>query len=132
MDPVTCLIAVLWFEGREFYRQPDEIMAIADVIQNRVEDQRYPDDVCAVIYEPRQFSFTHDGLVDTPVISDAIEERAIKVVIDIAKRSMRGERVGITSTHYHTTSVSPAWASAYAYDGQLGQHRFYTNETPYR
>lgn len=132
MIATTCLIAALWHEGREFHREPDALWAIADVIQNRVADPRYPDDVCSVIYEPRQFSFTHDGVVDTPVIENAIDARAIEVVMDIAKRSMQGERLGIASTHYHTTSISPAWASAYAYDGQLGSHRFYTNETPYR
>lgn len=127
-DPFTCLIAALWFEGREFYKTPDALMAIADVVQNRVTDPRYPDDVCGVVFQRKQFSFTHDGLSDTPRPSDAIERRAIVVVRDVAKRSMAGEGLGLTSTHYHTPAVAPAWASTMPLDGHIGGHLFYTWE----
>lgn len=127
-DPLTCLIAALWFEARQSYRQPDAILAIADVVQNRVADPRYPDDVCGVVFQRKQFSFTHDGLSDTPKPRDAIEKRAIIVVQDVAARSIAGERLGIGSNHYHTPAVSPAWADTMPLDGKIGGHLFYTWE----
>ena len=60
MTPMMCLAAAIFFEARD---QPlDGMMGVADVVMNRVESDRWPDDVCSVVYQSRQFSFTHDGL----------------------------------------------------------------------
>ena len=55
------------------------IKAVAEVIINRVNDDRYPDSICDVVWEPKQFSFTHDGLSDTPASNDPSrsEERRV-------------------------------------------------------
>ena len=127
-----CLISALYFEARQFYKEPDAISAIATVILNRVEDPRYPDTVCEVVFEPKQFSFTHDGMSDMPRPDNAIDRRALKVIERIADEALAGGGFDLPSTHYHTVDVDPVWSASYDQDGLIGTHIFYTNNTPYR
>ena len=125
-DPLTCLAVALYYEARG---EPVEgIKAVAEVIINRVNDDRYPDNVCDVVCEPKQFSFTHDGLSDTPASNDPSWHR----VQVSAQEALQGNLVGISSTHYHTNNVSPSWAKHYRLDGVIGNHIFYSNETAYK
>jgi spore germination cell wall hydrolase CwlJ-like protein len=62
MTPMMCLAAAIFFEARD---QPiDGQRAVADVVMNRVESNRWPDGICGVVFQDYQFSFTHDGMSD--------------------------------------------------------------------
>ena len=62
---LECLIAVIFFESRD---QPIEgQFAVGDVVMNRVESTRFPNNICDVVYQKKQFSFTHDGMSDNPL-----------------------------------------------------------------
>ena len=41
-------------------------IAVAQVVRNRVESQKYPNTICEVVWQPKQFSWTHDGRSDEP------------------------------------------------------------------
>lgn len=126
MSAMMCLAAALFFEARD---QPlDGMMAVGDVVMNRVESDRWPDDVCQVVYQPKQFSFTHDGLSDDyRKYGTAAADREARFVAEIlAKEILAGNRLGLTSTHYHANYVSPYWHTAYHHDGTIGDHLFYT------
>jgi len=131
MDPITCLAVALFFETRG---EPQEGMeAVANVIINRVEDSRYPDTVCGVVWEPYAFSYTHDGLHDDPKRHTGYQDKLAWVQSqEVAEDALRGNLLGITSTHYHATNVLPFWAEHYSLDTRVGNHLFYTNETPYK
>jgi len=124
---LECLVAAMFFEARD--QTPDAQMAVAEVILNRVEHEDFPNDVCGVVYEDRQFSFTHDGMSDDPETytrhddAEALEE--IRVIAqDLLTDGGKG--LGITSTHYHATYVRPFWVDVYDLDGRIGDHLFYT------
>lgn len=131
MTPLMCMAVAIFFEARA---EPIEGMeAVANVIVNRVEDSRYPDTVCDVVWEQRQFSFTHDGLTDDPEAHTGYQDKIAWVTsLEVAKAALRGDLLGITSTHYHATNVLPYWTNYYSKDGQVGDHVFYTNDTEYR
>ena len=131
MDPLTCLAVALFFETRG---EPQEGMeAVANVIINRVEDSRYPDTVCGVVWEPYAFSYTHDGLSDDPKRHTGYQDKLAWVKAqEVAKDALQGNLLGITSTHYHATNVLPFWAKHYILDTRVGNHLFYTNDTPYK
>jgi len=125
MTPLLCLATAIFFEARS---EPiDGQYAVGEVILNRVEDTRYPDTVCKVVFEKQQFSFTHDGASDT-----MHEGEAKDLAISVASDLLCGETTGLTSTHYHATYVKPFWRKHFTLDGQIGNHIFYTNETKYR
>lgn len=132
MEPLICMVAALFFEARDQTITGQE--AVAQVVMNRVADHRYPNTVCGVVYEPRQFSFTHDAMSDSPsdypTHFDAAE---LEQLTYIAKRAIQGRlEYEITATHYHAENVSPFWAEHYKLDGKIGGHIFYTNDTPHK
>jgi len=122
MLTILCLSAAIYYEARN---QPvDGQLAVAEVIMNRVQSDRYPDDACEVINQNKQFSYTHDGKSDD-FLKEPEQEAVIRAIL-VASEVLRGEGLGITSTHYHTTAIMPYWAQFYDYDGKLGDHMFYT------
>ena len=67
-ESFQCLAQAVYFEARS---EPFEgQVAVAYVILNRVKDRRYPNDICAVVFQNEkrrhlcQFSFACDGLSD--------------------------------------------------------------------
>ncbi len=118
-----CLATAIFFEARN---QPvDGQMAVGEVIINRVVDPQWPDTVCGVVNQRKQFSFTHDGLSDNPL--DYIEPNAWKTAQLIAHDIEHGRNmIGLTSTYYHTTAVHPYWVHGLQLDGQIGDHLFYS------
>lgn len=125
MTPLMCLAIAIFFEaGVESY---DGKLAVADVIHNRVEDERYPNDICSVVFEPKQFSFTHDGKPDA-LPSGPLADASVAVAI----ASLSGETLSLSSTHYLASYASASWQEVFDFDGRIGVHLFYTNNTPYR
>lgn len=61
---VRCLALNIYFEARG--EPTDGQFAVGLVTMNRVQSPRYPDSVCEVVWQPRQFSWTHDGKSDHP------------------------------------------------------------------
>ena len=124
---LECLAVAIFFEARD---QPIEGQyAVAEVVMNRVEDPRWPNTICGVVFQRKQFSFTHDGKSDRMekyTKNDAIEWRAMLQARTIAKQIFDEGYTEMTSTHYHALSVSPSWAKEYLKDGRIGDHIFYT------
>lgn len=125
MTSLLCLAQAVYFEARGENHMGQ--MAVAQVVVNRMHDDRYPDTICGVVWERKAFSFTHDGKSDRMKHSESRSK-----ALQVAKATLDGEGLGITSTHYHTVSVSPYWAKHYQLDGRVDNHYFYTNDTPYK
>ncbi len=125
MTPAMCIAIALFFEARGEDTMARE--AVAQVIINRVEDKRWPNDACGVVFQRKQFSFTHDGLHDDPTrFKMPADVKAWSEVQEIAADAVQGDVAEITSNHYHRYDVSPGWAKRMAADGKVGVHYFYT------
>lgn len=124
---LECLAVAVFFEARD---QPlAGQYAVAEVVMNRVMDDRWPDKICDVVFQPRQFSFTHDGKSDRMeayTTNNPIEWKAMKQARTVAEQVFNEGHVEMTSTHYHSLSVRPSWARHYKQDGRIGDHVFYT------
>lgn len=98
-------------------------LAVAEVTLNRVTSSRYPDTVCEVVWQRKQFSWTHDGKSDVP--KDA---KAWDMAVRAAKLAMKHRDVVIVGngvTHYHADYVKPYWTTAYERVAKVGTHIFY-------
>jgi spore germination cell wall hydrolase CwlJ-like protein len=110
------------------------MMAVAEVTLNRVEDDRFPDDVCSVVYQGRkdsngnmirnrcQFSWYCDGK------SDRMRNPEMKAVaVELATDYLTGLETNFTkgATHYHATYVKPYWANSKTKTTQIESHIFY-------
>jgi spore germination cell wall hydrolase CwlJ-like protein len=121
-----CLSEALYFEARGETVQGQ--FAVAEVIMNRVESERFPTSACGVINQGTgkkyqcQFTYTCDGLKE--IIA---EPRAWDRVSKVARAVLDGRAPELTdgATHYHTTAVKPNWARVYTRTAEIGVHIFY-------
>jgi|TARA_A100001015_G_scaffold305209_1_gene397568 spore germination cell wall hydrolase CwlJ-like protein len=112
-------------------------LAVGQVVMNRVEDKRFPDNVCDVVTEAVtykgtdkpvlhkcQFSWYCDGQKDEPDFDskewwDAKEYASIvlsgTIMLDVTEGA----------THYHATYVRPAWAKTKTKTTRIDRHIFY-------
>ena len=98
-------------------------LAVAAVTMNRVENKYYPDTVCEVVWQTKQFSWTglktkYHSVKNTKAWINAIE--VAQLFIDGGNWPGVGE-----ATHYHTVAVSPSWKNEDQLIGQVGNHLFY-------
>lgn len=125
MTILLCLAATIYFEARN---QPEEGQrAVAEVVINRVQHDKFPDSVCEVVHQPSAFSYLQQhSPADMLLVTNYAELLAAVKAMLIAQDYIDGYRIGISSTHYHTTAILPYWASAFDADGKIGDHLFYT------
>lgn len=121
-----CLAEALYFEarGEDLWGQ----IAVAEVILNRVDSPRFPEDVCSVVRDGTgrrhrcQFSYYCDGKVE------AIENQAaFERIKKIAAMMIEGRARVLTSgaVFYHTDAVAPSWMNAMRQTTIIGDHIFY-------
>lgn len=126
-----CLAQAVYFEARG--ESVEGQRAVAHVVLNRVQDRRYPNTVCGVVYQNQhlanrcQFSFACDGLPDVPR-----EGRAWRRALVVAMEALTGvsDDITLASTHYHARYVEPLWAPSLKETVRLGQHIFYRDGDP--
>lgn len=121
-----CLAQAIYYEARS--ESTAGQLGVAEVIANRVNDHRYPNTICDVVFQGAtrttgcQFTFTCDGAMDkTPrgVKWDKAQRIAAHVIMDLNERKTGG------ATHYHATYVDPIWNSGLIKTRQIGTHIFY-------
>jgi spore germination cell wall hydrolase CwlJ-like protein len=119
MTGIECLALALYFEARS----EDVVgkLAVAEVIYNRVEDTRFPNDICSVVWQNKQFSWTHDGKSDVPKEKEVYKD-ILRLANDIDEWRLF---LNHGATHYHAEYVEPYWAKHLTYVGQAGTHKFY-------
>lgn len=125
MLEILCLTVAIYYEARG---EPIEGQAaVAQVILNRVQHPDFPDDACAVVFEPDQFSFVGDpSNLIPPMVENEQARRATQKAAKAALEVVEGYHTHITSTHYHADYVEPYWADVYTLDFRVGNHIFYS------
>lgn len=126
-DERYCLQQNIYFEARN--QSTLGQVAVAWVTLNRMENDRYPNTLCGVVWQHKQFSWTHDGKSDTPG-TNALEQRAWEdaglvaevVLLDWARNQQSPVQ---DATHYHADYVNPYWVSSYAEVTRVDNHIFY-------
>mgnify|MGYP006241666035 FL=1 len=131
---LVCMALNIYHEARDqpFIGQ----VAVAQVVMNRVRDDRYPDTVCDVVkqgptysWKPDfpvrhrcQFSWYCDGKSDKAYDEDAYRQ-ALTIAHGVYYNNLDDFVEG--ATHYHAVYVLPEWAESKTPIMQIGQHIFY-------
>jgi spore germination cell wall hydrolase CwlJ-like protein len=99
-------------------------MAIALVTLQRVRDPRYPNTVCGVVYDNKQFSWYWDGLPDRIRNVTSYDDIALlaSAMLD-TDTAIHDFTYG--STHYHADYVDPYWNEFMVYKATIDTHLFY-------
>ena len=131
---LACLATAIYFEARGEPMVGQ--VAVAQVIMSRVNDERFPDNVCDVVkqgyyysWKPSvpirnkcQFSFWCDGKPET-----IKNQQAYQWALDVAEATMNGNLYDTTqgATHYHAYYVLPSWSKVFTKTVRINDHIFY-------
>lgn len=99
-------------------------LLVAQTVENRVNDPRWPDTYVGVITQRLQFSAFNAGDPNAlmfPSESDA----AWPDCVSAAQFVIASPGSVTTANHYHTTGVSPAWKNDARIVAREGAHVFY-------
>lgn len=119
---LMCLAQNVYWEARD--QSIAGQVAVAQVTMNRVHDPDYPNDVCGVVHQHKQFSWYWDGKSDVPREEHAWEVAQV-VAMGVLAGSGHKELEGVT--HYHAVYVKPYWSESMQLVAQIDDHIFYAD-----
>ena len=129
IEEKTCLYKTIYGEARS--ESPIGQELVATVILNRVENENYPNTICGVVKQKRQFSMweDHNLYVTEKAFSQSTYSKEVLQAIDAGMRAIERERKLLpkTSLHYHADYVSPKWSKSMNRYAQADSHIFYMN-----
>ena len=115
---LLCLAMNIYHEarGESFEGQ----IAVAEVVLNRMQDERWPDTSCGVVWQPWQFSWTHDYELRE------IKAKGHLIALSAARLAVTGTNWANGADHYHTIDILPPnWADDMQPVQVIGNHIFY-------
>ena len=120
-DQMHCLAGAIYFEsrGEPLYGQ----LAVAEVVINRSEDDRWPASYCGVVYQRAQFSFVRGGQMPRIRTSSEAWNRA-KAVATIAHENLWQSEAN-EAVYFHADYVNPRWSRAKTRVTKIDTHIFY-------
>ena len=129
-----CLALNVYFEARG---EPAEgQLAVAMVTMNRVKSRHYPNSVCGVVWQRKQFSWTHDGRSDRPTdirawkLAQKIARFAYQRYGKLAERTRNALDLTKGALHYYAPDLTqPYWAEAQSVTREIGGHIFMTGRS---
>jgi len=94
-------------------------IAVSNVVRNRVKSKHYPNTICEVIWQPKQFSWTDDGRSDEPTNRKAFVKAVWLHLISKVFDRTKG------ATHFYAhEKVTPHWADALTVTNIIEHHTF--------
>jgi len=127
---LDCLALTVYFEARGEPREGQA--AVAHVVMNRIADDRFPSEVCAVVQQGGtradncQFTWWCDGRGDHP--SHNADWRAASKVARSAYWGLSEDPTG-GALWYHAIRVKPIWRLKLVRGPTIGRHVFYRDNT---
>lgn len=120
---IRCMTENAYFEALGEPRKG--IVAVNNVVMNRVEDNRFPDSPCGVINQRTkrvcQFSWKCEG---GKRIRDWDKYREIEDIVEDVYLGNTGD-VTNGAKFYHADYVRPQWSRVYRKTAKIGAHIFY-------
>jgi len=123
-EDAFCLALNIYHEARS--KSLAGQVAVANVTLNRVKSEKFPDNICDVVFQKDQFSWYWDGKSDTPREKDAWETAKM-----IAMNMLDPESTIFDNTQgalfYHADYVKPYWSKIFTRITKIGPHIFYVD-----
>ena len=134
MNTLLCIAMAVYFEARGEPIQGQ--VAVAQVVENRIASDRYPDDACSVVKQGKyvswleyplryecQFSFWCDGLPED--VTDTTAWGQAWIVTLANEFGLYPDYVD-GATHYHADDIdTPSWAERELITTTIDKHIFY-------
>tara|TARA_B110000483_G_scaffold190670_1_gene226363 strand:- start:5436 stop:5891 length:456 start_codon:yes stop_codon:yes gene_type:complete len=131
-DELVCLANNIYYEARN--QSFGGMYAVAEVTLNRVENRRWPNDICNVVQQRIvlnsrwvcQFSWYCDGKSDNP--KDFYRYRVCYMIAYMAIHEKDLSFVPPGTYWYHSNAIRPYWVDAYHRVAVIGDHTFYSDK----
>lgn len=120
-EQLQCLASAVYFESRG-EALPGQL-AVAQVVINRSEDERWPASYCGVVYQQAQFSFVKNGRMPQIRKSSGAWRRA-KAIAKIAHDGLWQSEAD-DAVYFHAKYVRPQWSRGKERLAQIDTHVFY-------
>lgn len=124
---LDCLAHNIYFEARNQEKFGQLLVGLVTVV--RKEEPRWRSTICDVVYQSKQFSWTHQSQHSLP--TNSVDREAMIRARKIAYRILAGEFDNILelfpANHYHTNDILPGWAKNMKLLAVAGDHRFYVD-----
>lgn len=126
---LRCLAQNIYFEAQG--EPAGGQLAVALVTMNRVKSHRFPNTYCGVVWQHRQFSWTHDGKSDRP--HDILAWRRARQIAEfiynkywkLPEPSRRALDITHGALHYYAPRLAnPYWAKVKVITREIGGHVF--------
>ena len=115
-----CLSRAVYFEARGDQHLEGQL-AVAQVVLNRTQSGLFPDTVCGVIRQPRQFSFVRGSHIPSVDRSSTAWRRSVAIADIAISKSYKS--MAKAALFFHALSVAPRWERRKI--GRIGAHIFY-------
>lgn len=117
MTPIDffCLVENAYHEARGLGSAG--MIAVTQVVLNRIQSPKWPNSACEVVHQPSQFEWTSLNL--GPPTED------IQPAVDAVNNALQLPDLTHGATHFHDTSVPPRWAKAFKRVSKIKNMRFY-------
>lgn len=124
-DEYVCMAKNIYFEASQETIKGQLLVAL--VTLERVEDSRWPNNICDVVYDHKQFSWYWDGLSDFPRNAKKFEQISL-VASAILSPDTSLFDFTYNATHYHADYVQPFWSHQLIKLVQVDTHIAYREE----
>lgn len=134
---INCLTTAIYKEARGESLKGQE--AVAQVVMNRVNHPAYPNSVCKVVLQPKQFSWANDLTNSARSLLKGSTKHLNKQDLSsyqqarqVALRAFYGiweYNAKIQQSLYFVhKSIQPSWTKNLKKDATIGNHRFYSEK----
>jgi spore germination cell wall hydrolase CwlJ-like protein len=122
-----CIVDALYHEARG--EGKFGMKAVANVIYNRYKHSKYPNSFCAVIMQPKQFSFTLEnkliGYKLKKLHKDKKQYLLAEQIADQLLNNNFNSFLPENTLYYATVNVKNYWTKKKNFVAQIGNHKFY-------
>lgn len=136
-DGLDCLAHAIYLEARS--DGEDGMRAVGSVILRRVGSDRYPNDICVLVWKPssnpsKPLACSVSAFCDPAVQLGMFEVKASQAAYRVAKGLLYGDLyhydITFGATHYTTTAIKDKvwWVDKVEETVIIGSHTFYKEE----
>ncbi len=119
---LDCMAQAIYFEARGELTAGQ--IAVGQVIMNRVRSNRFPNSVKEVVWQPRQFSYTHDGKHER-MLNEEAKRKAYTIATLVLTGEFIVDTIDLADHYFNDKLVDPEWSKKMIYIGRVGDHVFY-------
>jgi spore germination cell wall hydrolase CwlJ-like protein len=118
-----CLARAMYFESNR--SSDDGMLAVGTVVMNRLNSGKYPNTICGVVGQKKQFA---PGVLSKPMKEGPSRARAERMA-DAVMRGKRHRGVGSNAMFFHTAGYNFPYRNMH-YQVIAGGNAFYEKRTP--